>query len=78
MAKAKKKIGKNQVDLEPIGIAIQKAQAKLKALKKLSGLTPKQKAEVAIRVAALEGLHKVANSLCCDEQWFCPCPDPKP
>ena len=74
-----KKIGKNQVDLEPIGIAIDAVHAKLKALHESGRLTRRQKIEVGFRLPKLRLLRKLAELECCDHQWFCPCPDlPKP
>jgi hypothetical protein len=73
-----KRIGKNQVDLEPIGIAIDEVHAKLKDLHESGKLTRKQKIEVGFRLPKLRLLRKLAELECCDHQWFCPCPDPFP
>lgn len=73
-----KKIGKDQVDLEPIGIAIDQVHAKLKALHESGRLSRRQRAEVAIKLPKLRLLRKLAEFECCDHQWFCPCPDPNP
>lgn len=73
---AKKKIGKDQVDLEPIGIAIDAVHAKLKALHESGRLTTRQRIEVGFRLPKLRLLRKLAELECCDHQWFCPCPDP--
>ena len=69
---AKKKVGKDQVDLEPIGIAIDEAVAGLKKLKATGTLTRKQKAVVGVKVFKLGLLRKLAEFECCDQQWFCP------
>jgi hypothetical protein len=72
MAKKKKRLGKNQVDIEPIGVAIREVQGRLKALK---GLSAKQQRQVNKRLQILDALYAGTSAVCCDEQWFCPCPE---
>lgn len=74
------KKGKNQADFKPIGKALRKAIDDLKVIKgdRTGEVTRKQKAEVAIKIVKLELMYKFAESECCDGEWFCPCPDPKP